>query len=600
MNTPRVALLRPSLLLVAFSALAGSLLELVIRYVSHRWAPWPRAALYLNPQASWLGPVANALLLAVPVALVVAAAKWLGRERALHVIAWGCFTYAAFDALLLTPRVHNAALLMLAAGIGMTLMRWLFADASRWTVIRRATFALAVISGSLAIGWNAWLRTSERRFIAALPAPTGTRNVLLVIFDTVRGANLGSNGHHRPTSPRLDSLARTGVRFAGAVSSAPWTLPSHVTMLTGRWDHEQSTSWTEGRLGRYPIVPQRLEPLGHASAAFSANVEYVSRLFRMHLGFGAFRDHIISPWAVIDASSVGRFARGHLPERLILRIPGRKTAAIVNREFLDWQSSLGGRPFFAMLNYYDAHAPYAPPDPFDDLFLAAEPPSRNTWPGPPFPPEVLEGLEAAYDGGIAYADYEFGRLLDELDRRGVLDSTIVIATSDHGEEFGEHDMIGHGHGLNYQAVHVPLIIAAPGLPAGTVVEAPVSLLDLPQTMLALATGAPDSAVPGHSLLALIHGDTAAARSPAFSEVDWADHVPDNVPLAKGDMASIVSGRLHLIRRGDGVLTLYDRIADPDEQHDLAADPRYRAQRDAMATALAAARRLGIPRPRSHR
>lgn len=587
-------------MLAAFGSLAGSLLEIAIRYVSHTWIPWPRAALYFNAQAVWLGPLANGMLLLIPVALALALAGRIGRERAMRFIAWMSFSLAAFAPLLLTPRIHNAALALLAAGVGATATRWLFESPTRFRLIRRATFGLLAVSALLTVGWNAVLMVSERRAVAELPPPTGTRSVLLVIFDTVRGSNLSSYGHRRPTSPRLDSLAAGGARFAAAVSTAPWTLPSHVSMLTGRWDHEQSTSWTEGRVGRYPIIPQRLAPRGYASAGFSANLEYVSRLFNMQLGFGAFRDHIVSPWSMLDASVVTRFARGHLPERLIWRIPGRKTAAHVNDEFLSWQAGLGGRPFFAMLNYYDAHAPYAPPAPFDMMFLAEEPPSRNAWPGPPFPPEVLDGLEAAYDGGIAYADYEFGRLLDELDRRGVLDSTIVIATSDHGEEFGDHDMIGHGHGLNYPAVHVPLIVRAPGMPGGTVVEQPVSLIDLPATIMDLAMGRRDSVMPGFSLLPLWRGDSAAPRSPALSEVDWADHVPANVPLAKGDMASIVSGRLHLIRRGDGVLSLYDRVADPREQQDLSADPRYASQRDQMVRELDAARRLGIVRPRSHR
>ena len=594
MTTPRDSLIRPGLLLVAFGALAGSMLELIIRFASHRWLPWPRAALYFNPQAAWLGPLANVLLLALPVLLVLAFSRRLGRERSLRIIAFGCFTYAAFGPLLLMPRIHNAALLVLAAGIGANAARWVFAESRRWKALGRATAVLAALCAALTIGWNGWLSLTERRARAALPAPSSGRSILLVIFDTVRSSNLGSYGHRRPTSPVVDSLARAGVRFSTALSSAPWTLPSHVTMLTGRWQHEQSTSWTHGREGLYPTIAQLLATRGYASGGFSANTEYVSRHFGMHLGFGTFRDHIVSPWAMIDASAVTRFARGRLPQRLILRIPGRKTAAVVNREFLDWQEDLGGRPFFAMLNYYDAHAPYAPPAPFDMQFLTQEPPSRDAWPGPPFPPAVIEGLEAAYDGGIAYADHELGNLLRELDQRGVLDSAIVIMTSDHGEEFGEHGMIGHGHGLHYPAVHVPLIMTAPGMPAGVVVEQPVSLLDVPATAMDLATRAP-APVPGHTLASLWQGDTAAPRSPALSEVRWQKHVPGDAPLAHGDMASIVAGRFHLIRRGDGVVALYDRINDPSERNDLADDPRFQAQRDSLSAALSAAESLGTRR-----
>jgi arylsulfatase A-like enzyme len=189
-------------------------------------------------------------------------------------------------------------------------------------------------------------------------------------------------------------------------------------------------------------------------------------------------------------------------------------------------------------------------------------------------------LRDLYDGCILHLDHELGLLFDELDRRGVLENTLVIVTSDHGETLREHGRIrGHASSLYLTELHVPLVVSFPGrVPEGRVVRAPVTLRDLPATVLDLARLADSASFPGRSLAALWAGDGAAPAegSPVLSEASpmpgW---TPKHVPIYKGDMFSLVRGGLHYIRNGDGSEELYDIEGDSLEQSDLAHAPDRR-------------------------
>jgi arylsulfatase A-like enzyme len=583
--------------LVAFAVLFGGLAEMAVRLLASLTHPWPRASLYFDPQAVWMAPLVNLVLLLPPVLVVLALRRALGGQRAFLVIAGGAFTFAALEPLMLVPRLHQAALGIVALGIGVQAARWLTGAPGRMATLKRATLSLLMIAVLGTVRWNGALAVRARR-VGAHPA--GRTNVLLLVLDTVRAMQLHIFGYPRHTSPGMDSLAARGVRFAAAFSTAPWTLASHATMFTGHYGHELSVSWVDGLDHRYPTLAEHFAGLGYATGGFSANIEYASRHFGLARGFGRFEDRMISVPDAIATSSLGAWLRSQLPQALRSHLTSRKTAAQVNDEFLRWQAGLNGQPFFAFLNYYDAHAPYDPPAPYDRIFLPQPPRSREIWPGPPFPKEVLNDITAAYDGGVAYVDHQLGLLLAELNRRHALDSTIVIVVGDHGEEFGEHDLIGHGFDVNNPVINVPLIVAAPGIPAGVAVTPPVSLRDLGATLLDLAGSPGRAAFPGHSLRALWERGADPAASPVLSEVDWADHVPANVPLARGDMASLVRGQWHVIRRGDGAITLFDRVADPLEQHDLAAVATLADTLHFLTAALQAARSQGTPIPRPHR
>jgi len=254
----------------------------------------------------------------------------------------------------------------------------------------------------------------------------------------------------------------------------------------------------------------------------------------------------------------------------------RKTAEEVNEEFLDWLSRKGQRPFFVFLNYMDAHAPYSAPPPFDTHFGPKKPwpaKSRRSWSRQEYQVAI-----DAYDGTIAYVDYHLGRLLDELSKRNLLQNTVVVVTSDHGELFGEHRLFGHGNSLYRPLLHVPMVISFPSLvPAGKRIDAPITLRDLTATMVELAGLAERASFPGQSLTKYWSDKrySDGAESLILAEVSKSIGVQEWKPIAQGDIKSLVSGGMQYMRYGDGSEELYDFDHDPAEEHNLAGDEKSR-------------------------
>ncbi len=200
----------------------------------------------------------------------------------------------------------------------------------------------------------------------------------------------------------------------------------------------------------------------------------------------------------------------------------------MNDEFLDWLDDNTDRPFFAFLNYFDAHSPYLPPPPYDAAFA---PKPKDRWPykteGVALTPSQLQAEIDAYDGAIAYVDDRFGRLLQELERRGQLRNTLVIVTSDHGEEFGEHGVFRHGNSLYDQSLHVPLLMSLAGrIPEGGRISAWVSTRDVGATVQQMAGLLNGPILAGSSLERFwqAHGDTSQPQ-PIIASVSEATGHP---------------------------------------------------------------------------
>ena len=238
--------------------------------------------------------------------------------------------------------------------------------------------------------------------------------------------------------------------------------------------------------------PQR----GYLTAVFIAKTAYCSANFGLDRGFLHYEDYGISPGRIVRGSALARLIASD--ERLrdligVHELLGRKPAEQVNSDFLRWLDRREpGRPFFAFLNYYDAHDPYQPPAEFARKFSPVIP--RGYFrEGVRLPREVIDELRDAYDGAIAYLDHELGRLLAELRERGLLDDTLLIVTSDHGESLGEHGLMSHGNSLYLTLLRVPLVIVHPArIPAGRSIAEPVSLRDIPATSSTFSVSATNS------------------------------------------------------------------------------------------------------------
>jgi arylsulfatase A-like enzyme len=549
----------------------------------------------------WLIPAGVAGLLLVPGTLLALIA-WSRRRGVRPGLAIGLLTFVGLLDLCARLPLHIWAALLLCWGLASQAARLFRARGEPFlSLVRRTTpwligvwFAVLLLT----IGGRAW---SEHRALAALPSPPlGARNVLLIVWDTVRAQNLSLYGYDRRTTPSLERLAGRGLRFDLAFATSSWTLPSHASLFTGRWPHELGVDWKSALRPDVPTLAEYLGTQGYDTAGFVANLDYCSRETGLARGFVHYEDYPIELYDTL-ARYIGLVRRLEISswvcilERVFERFSWKssgllprarehaKSGAEVNSAFLDWLSGQQGRhrPFFAFLNFNDAHSPYEVPDPSMTAFgyRPASCQDRETllhW-------NSLEKANLSYhdvrmaadlyDDGIAYLDRELGRLLDELDRRGVLDQTLVIVAADHGEHLGDHLLFFHGCSLYRQLVQVPLVIVDKAVPAGRVVGEPVSLRDLPATIVDLLGPHGDSPFPGRSLSRFWKRDQVpeAPSEPLLMETGKPIVLTNEgrEPVAKGPMKSIIFGGMHYIRSGDGSEELYSLKSDPEERLNVA-------------------------------
>jgi arylsulfatase A-like enzyme len=353
------------------------------------------------------------------------------------------------------------------------------------------------------------------------PSLPPARNLLLITVDTLRADRLGAWGHDEPTSPSLDALARHGVRFRNARSTSSWTLPALASLLTslhastlGIWNYQSSLG------DSFTTLAERLGDHGFRTAGVGSHT-YLSGRFGLQQGFEDFDDELVHE----NLGASHRMISSDL-------VTDRALA------FLDAQPQ-GGPRWFLWAHYFDPHRLYLIHPGVSELFGTETP-------------------EQLYHGEIAFTDREIGRLLEGLTRFGLAEDTLVIFTSDHGEEFGEHGSNGHGKHLYREIVDVPLLVCAPGVEARDVNEV-VSLVDvLPTAFDLLGLPLPEG-LAGRSLVPAMLGEPLTPQ-PALAEA-----------RLFGQWDSIEQGSWRLLRvKGGEYPQLFDREADPLDQHDVAS------------------------------
>ena len=502
--------------------------------------------------------------------------------------------------------VSNSGAAIFGLGVGAAATRGY--RTRRVPVLTAARRSLPWLAGLVVLGFGAvtlgsWL--AERSRMAGLgPVPAGKPNVLLLVLDTERGDHLSGYGYSRKTTPVLDSLARKGLSHLAAFAPSAWTLPSHASIFTG---HPQSVH--RAGLMRRPYLDDRLPTLagelagaGYVTGGFVANTYWCGRHTGLARGFHRYRDLYGNVGDAIARTVLGRqLAYRVLPRFGPSDIPGRKSAADVNAEFLRWLDGAGSGPFFGFLNYLDVHAPYRAPAPFDGMYSGR--PRRHEsgvtiaigkldGGGAPPRPGALRRAIDGYDEALRYLDAQIGTLLSELSRRGRLENTLIIVTSDHGESFGEHNMMNHGHSLYRDQLHVPLILSWAGRLAPRVEPRAVGTDRIPATVAA-AAGLAQGTFPGASLL-----DPAGVGQPVLSEMARRWPEATRWPSSRASWASLVEGRWHLLAPDSGASELYDYIADPEERVNLAGDTAYAVQRAELEATLRQLRSPSGARPAS--
>lgn len=556
----------------------------------------------------WMIPAFDAGLFALVGLVLVAVGRVV---RISWRVAAGLFAgLGALLVLLLFHRLHPLAALVLAGGIGTQVAR-LLADRvpAATRLLQRSLLWLGLSVCVLAVGTIAWRAAREHWLIRARPpAEPGAPNLLLLILDTVRAVDLSLYGYARPTTPELERFAARGTVFDLAFAVASWTLPSHASMFTGCWPFQLGVTWEHGLDERWPTLAEVLRAHGYATAGFSGNAPAVSWETGLSRGFEHFDDYPISLWTATQATAFGNVLYGpvrrvvtpalrQLPGLWRVRLPVQgqsRPAGQISAAFLSWLDRARPAPFFAFLNFIDAHTPYTPPDSFRLRFHSPtlKPLVRESWsvaPKLPLTPADLQAKRDAYNGAIAYLDTELGRLFRELDRRGLLENTLVIVTADHGEEFAEHGLVEHGNSLYRRSLHVPLLVRFPGhAPEGQRVTVPVSLRNLAATVLDLLDVDRGAALPGRSL-ARLWSTQGAVPDTVAAGITRVPNQPSWYPASRGALNSIAFDGWEYIRNeGDGAEELYDFEHDVLERWNLVRTaegdrllPRYQAALSAL-------------------
>ena len=479
----------------------------------------------------WTAPLAITAVCLLAASLVFLVSRVSPRVDAHRWTIFTCISIAAWNPLMLLPGVHHAASLLLAVGIGARTAHAGIEHRDALRAVARRTglvsLSLILVLAGLTHGARWW---EQRRAAARLPAATeNAPNMLFIVLDTVRAQNLSLYGYELDTTPNLEAWSREGVVFERAITTAPWTLPSHASMFTGRFPHEISADWNAPLDATYTTLAEVFDAHGYATAGIVANLGYTSYETGLGRGFFHYEDYTLSLGQIAaDSTLVTTIADNFRVRRMIGNDEhlNRKSAADVNERALRWLSQRRERPFFLFLNYFDAHEPYLAPPPFDAKFGRRAFPRRSALHHLLYDPavgrmtddEVREEI-AAYNGAIAYLDEQLSRLFDELRRRNLTDNLLVVITSDHGEELGEHDLFDHGSSLFLPEIHVPLIVHfPPRVPRGHRVTTPVSLGDLAATIVDLLDMTSGAAMPGESLARFWSARPPEEPTAALSEV----------------------------------------------------------------------------------
>jgi choline-sulfatase len=367
-------------------------------------------------------------------------------------------------------------------------------------------------------------------------------NLLLVTIDTLRADRVGAYGYAGAETPVMDALARRGVRFENVLSAVPITAPAHATLFTGQYPPVHGVRDNVGFTldARHPTLAATLQGHGYRTAAFVGAFPVAAAY-----GFGRGFEHYNEDFHPAPAGSQGA-------ER-----PGNEVAD----RAIEWLSSAGDRPFFAWVHFYDPHDPYTPPPPYDSRFA-----------GPP------------YDGEVAFADAQLGRVLEAIQSAGRGKDTVVAVLADHGEALGEHGETTHAILIYQSTLRIPFFLAGPGVPPGVTISPRVGLVDVLPTLVGLLGIAVPEGLPGRDLRRAFAGQ----RLPAESL--YTESLFGRLTCRWSSLRGWVSDDWKLVQGAE--TELFDLGTDPGERRNLAGQEPQRVER--MRAALQAALRKMAP------
>jgi arylsulfatase A-like enzyme len=568
------------------------------------WASWGRMV-HVSWEILWISPLVDAIFFFSLALLSALAARLLPRLPAFRVILFLLTFLSVYDWLTLTGRLFHRACLLLALGVAAAFTRWSGKrEGSVLEFCRKSTPWMVAVWVLMFAGIQGGPRLQEQNAVARLPRPAaGAPNVLVIVVDTLRADHLSSYGYARPTSPNFDRIAQQGTLFENAISTSSWSLPAHISLLTGRYQFEHGvgnvepepwSGWGNQGLGGFPTLGEALQQKGYRTGAFSANRTYFTESLGFGRGFQHFEDYFHSAADMFVRTLYGReFARIYLNRSDKSKITRAlrflhanslldkdsegagayggaqgigKPAEVVNQEVLQWIDRDRQRPFFAFLNYFDVHYPYGGPPSY----------TKPIW--------DLGGSIDEYDASVKYIDDTLEILLQALEQRDLAKNTLLIITSDHGESLGRHGLTYHGEALYWGLIHVPLVIWYPGhVPAGLRSATPVTIAAIPATIMDLAGGSGREMFADRSLSSLLSSSAVPNWPDPLSELAQSDFLDKNDMMAEkliptaitGSMRSLVTREWQLITHETMGDQLYDWKGDPGESSNLINTPSGR-------------------------
>ncbi len=367
--------------------------------------------------------------------------------------------------------------------------------------------------------------TSEKKTAPAASneiPPLRPLNVVVITVDTLRPDHLHCYGYANIETPVLDSIGARGALFEDAVAQTPLTPPSHASIFTGQNPNVHKVRNTGGfvlQSSAHPLA-RILHEQGWDTAAFVGSA-VLKKLFGFNNGFDVYDDEMPRPGKSTE----------------FREDPERKASVVVDHAIRWLNERPSGKPFFLWVHIYDPHIPYAPPGEFARKYKGRE-----------------------YDGEIAYADQQLGRLFETVAQKSPADKTILAVLSDHGESLGEHGEHTHGVFIYDSTLRIAFMMAGPGIPAGTRVKQQARSIDFLPTLLEVMGGRAPGYVQGVSLVPAISG------KPVATDISYAETLYPKMNMNWSELRAIRTNRWKYIRAPRP--ELYDLTSDPHEQNNI--------------------------------
>ena len=361
---------------------------------------------------------------------------------------------------------------------------------------------------------------------SAAAAPNSSLNVVVLTIDTLRADHIGCYGYKQIRTPNIDALAAEGTRFEHAYTPVPVTLPAHSAIFTGTYPMLSGMhDFSANKLSAQQLtLASVLKQQGYVTGAVIGSAVLDSR-FGLNQGFDFYYDHF--DFSRLDESNLDEMER-----------PGD----VVADQALDWLGKNYQKKFFLWMHLYDPHYPYHPPAPYNQEYASH-----------------------LYDGEIAFADAQVGRLLRFLKDKGLYQSTVVVLAGDHGESLGEHGEKTHGFFIYNATLHVPLLVHVPETKQQKLVSRPVNLVDIMPTVLRILKMEVPPQVQGQDLLALISQESPDKREDDTRTL-YAETFLPRLHFNWSELRGAETKNYHFIDAPKP--ELYDLVRDPGETQNL--------------------------------